>query len=204
MKIPNVPGPKETLADLAWLHPEIYRAFEYGIFKAKNHFATENLEHEASAFSTLVRLHAKDYLRKKGLQAVEIEDVKLCGLSLKLDGYHIKMWKASDDGLPVPGKSEPKQEFYQQSLFNDGERPEVLNLAVIWNINSNKDLSAIWLICPKYGDENSAEEYWNARIPDPSLAVVSSDLTPQSEDLPIGPKKESEQVKKKKSGKEEG
>lgn len=40
MKFPNVPGPDPTLADLAWLHPEIYRAFEHGVFEAKTHFET--------------------------------------------------------------------------------------------------------------------------------------------------------------------
>src|SRR5262245_14701278 len=97
---------------------------------------------------------------------VHVEDVNLSGLSLRLDGYHIKMWKASEDGLPVPGKSEPKQAFYQQPLFTDGDRPEILHLAVIWNTDASRNLSSVWLVCPKFGDEKSAEEYWNIRIPD--------------------------------------
>jgi hypothetical protein len=198
MKSPiTVPGPDETLAELAWLHPEIYRAFEHGVYEAKNHFETKQLKYDAAAFSTFVRLHGKDYLSKKGLEAVDVEDVNLTGLSLKLDAYHIKMWKASDDGLPVPGKSEPKQAFYEQSLFEDGECPEILNLAVIWNINASKDLSAVWLICPKHGDETSAEAYWNVRIPDPTLTVAPSNTTPPTDDLPIVPKDSKEDRKKK-------
>lgn len=201
MEFPKIPGPEETLAELSWLHPEIYCAFEHGIFEANSHFDTKQIKYDAAAFSTIVRLHVKDYLSKKGLNAVDVEDVNLTGLSLKLESYHIKMWKASDDGLPVP-KSEPKQVFYQQSLFEDGERPEVLHLAVIWNINSSKNLSAVWLICPKYGDENSTEDYWTTKIPDPALAVVTSDSTPPTDDLPIGPRKDSE-IKKKKGNDEE-
>ena len=150
MDLPNVPSPEETLADLGWFHPEIHRAFEHGAFKAKNHFDTENIEIDSSAFSTLVRLHARDYLKKKGFDALEVEHVNLCGLSLKLPNYYIKMWKAVDDGLPAPGHSEPKQEFYQQPLFpNDGENPLPLHLIVIWNVDSQKNLSSLWLICPQ-------------------------------------------------------
>src|SRR5690349_3031449 len=96
MDLPIIPGPEETISDLAWLHPDIYRAFEHGIFKARNHFDTEELQHDSSAFSTLVRLHAKNYLRKRGLEAVEIDEVSLCGLSLTLDKYVIRMWKSDD------------------------------------------------------------------------------------------------------------
>jgi hypothetical protein len=196
MKYPTVPSPEATLADLAWLHPEIYRSFEHGVFEAKTHFETKQLKHDAAAFSTFVRLHAKDYLSKRGLEAVDVEDVNLTGLSLKLDGYHIKMWKASDDGLPTPGKSEPKQAFYQQPLFDDGDRPEVLNLAVIWNTNSSKNLSSVWLVCPKYGDEKFVEEYWNVRIPDPALTVSPRRTTPPPiHDLPIEPKGSEEKKK---------
>jgi len=185
MAYTSFPGPDETLFDLAWLHPEIYRSFEHGVFEAKTHFETKQIKYDGAAFSTFVRLHAKDYLSKRGLEAIDVEDVNLTGLSLRLDRYHIKMWKASEDGLPIPGKSEPKQAFYQQPLFTDGDSPEVLNLAVIWNTDASKNLSSIWLVCPKSGDEKSAEAHWNVRIPDPALAVQSSNSNPPTDDLPM-------------------
>jgi hypothetical protein len=199
MEHPNTPGPDETLNDLAWLHPEIYRGIEYGVFEAKTHFTTKQIIHDGAAFSTLVRLHAKNYLITKGLDAIDVEDVNLTGLSLKLDGYQIKVWKAADSNLPVPGQSEPKQAFYQQTLFDGGERPEIIHLAVIWNVkNSTHELSAVWLVCPKNGDEKSAEDYWTVRIPDPALEIplIISDPTPSS-DLPMGPKKSVDEKKKK-------
>lgn len=198
MDLPSIPSPEETLADLTWFHPEIHRAFEHGVFKAKNHFDTENIELDSSAFSTLIRLHARDYLKKKGFDAVEIEHVNLCGLSLKLPNYYIKMWKAADDGLPAPGYSEPKQEFYQQPLFpHDGENPMPLHLVVIWNLDSQKNLSSLWLVCPKNGDERSAEAHWCVRIPDPSSTAAGLPPSAGTPDLPITRKPESETAAKK-------
>jgi len=118
-------------------------------------------------------LHAKSYLKTKNLDAVEIEQVNLSGLSLRVPKYQIKMWKSEGSDLPVPGASEPKQEFYQQPLFPNGtEQPNPLRLAVLWNIDWQKNLAAVWLVCPKYGDEKSAEAHWCVKIPDPALASV--------------------------------
>jgi hypothetical protein len=144
-----------------------------------------------------VRLHARNYLKKKGFDALEVERVNLCGLSLKLPNYYIKMWKAADDGLPAPGHSEPKQEFYQQPLFpNDGENPLPLHLIVIWNVDSQKNLSSLWLICPKNGDERSAEAHWCVKIPDPISTATGSPPSEGSPDLPITHKPQAETAKK--------
>jgi hypothetical protein len=187
MGLPHIPSPEKTLADLNWLHPEIFRAFEHGVYKGKTHFEGEGLEWDASAFSTIVRLHAKSYLKTKNLEAVEIEQVNLSGLSLRVPKYQIKMWKAEGSDLPVPGASEPKQEFYQQPLFPNGtEQPNPLRLAVLWNVDWQKNLAAVWLVCPKYGDEKSAEAHWCVKIPDPALAsapVAAAPTVPS--DLPI-------------------
>jgi hypothetical protein len=192
MALPHIPSPEKTLADLSWLHPELYRAFEHGVYKGKTHFEGESLDWDASAFSTIVRLHAKSYLKTKNLDAVEIEQVNLSGLSLRVPKYQIKMWKSEGSDLPVPGASEPKQEFYQQPLFPNGtEQPNPLRLAVLWNIDWQKNLAAVWLVCPKYGDEKSAEAHWCVKIPDPALASVLVVAAPNVlGDLPIKRKDE--------------
>jgi hypothetical protein len=182
MSLPKKPSPEDVLDDLKWFLPELYRGFEHGLFKAKSHFETEDINKDGAAFSMLVRLHAREYLRKKGLEAVEIKKVNLCGLALDLPGYKIKIWKAADDAIPIPGHSEPKQEFYQQSLF---EQEGPLKLIIIWNLNSQSMLSAVWLICPKSGDETSAEAHWNVKVPDPSLAVAPAETPAVTRDLPI-------------------
>ena len=186
MTLPRIPGPKETLRALRDLHPEIYGAFEHGVFKGRIHFESEGLEWDGSAFSTIVRLHAKSFLAAKNLDTVEIEHVNLSGLSLRLPKYHIKMWKSEGAELPAPGPSEPKQEFYQQWLFpnnEDGLLP--LRLAVLWNIDSAKNLSAVWLVCPKYGDEKCAEAHWCIRIPDPAISSTRKAPAAGVAELPI-------------------
>jgi hypothetical protein len=192
MALPHIPSPEKTLADLSWLHPELYRAFEHGVYKGKTHFEGESLDWDASAFSTIVRLHAKSYLKTKNLDAVEIEQVNLSGLSLRVPKYQIKMWKSEGSDLPVPGASEPKHEFYQQPLFPNGtEQPNPLRLAALWNIDRQKNLAAVWLVCPKYGDEKSAEAHWCVKIPDPALASIPVVAAPTVlSDLPIKRKAE--------------
>jgi len=35
MGLPHIPSPEKTLDDLSWLHPEIFRAFEHGVYKGR-------------------------------------------------------------------------------------------------------------------------------------------------------------------------
>jgi len=189
-----IPSPDETLLELSWLHPEIHRAFEHGVFKAKAHFETEQLERDAFAFSTLIRLHAKHFLRGVNLEAVDIQRVNLVGLALKVGKYNIRIWKAEDSELPAAGDSTAKQAFYQQALAydDDGEPIASLNLAVLWNLDGLHHLSSLWLVCPKYGDEKAAEAHWSIRIPDPILSAGAVISPRPPEDLEaIKPKKES-------------
>jgi hypothetical protein len=187
MTFTTIPGPQETLDDLDWLHPEMFRALEYGGLKAKEYFDTESIAKEQSIFSGIVRLHARAYLQSRGIEAMEVERVTLCGLSLRVPKYAIKIWKTEDEGLPNAGTSTPKQMFYQQSLFSNGMEITELNLAVLWNQDPLSNLAALWLVCPKYGDERSAETYWTIRIPDPTLRVSSPAPTENPPDLPMTP-----------------
>jgi hypothetical protein len=192
MTFTSIPDPQETLAAISRLHPEIYRAIDHGALKAKEYFEAEGLEKEQSIFSGLVRLHARAYLRNIGIETMQVERLNLCGLSLRIPSYAIKMWKTQDGKLPVPGTSTPKQEFYQQPLFSDGAQIDELNLAVLWNLDSLDHLSAVWLVCPKDGDERSAEVHWTIRIPDPTLAVSAPAPTDNPPDLPMEPITEAE------------
>ena len=189
MSFTTIPGPQETLDDLSWLHPEIFRALEYGALKAREYFEIESMDKEQSIFSGIVRLHARAYLQNRGIETMEVERVTLCGLSLRVPNYTIKIWKTEDDDLPVAGASTPKQMFYQQSLFSDGMGMEIaeLNLAVLWNQDPLNNLAAVWLVCPRYGDERSAEAYWTIRIPDPTLSVSMPAPPENPPDLPMVP-----------------
>ena len=188
MTFTRIPGPQQTLDDLKWLHPEIFRSLEYGVLKAKEYFEVESMEKEQSIFSAIVRLHARAYLRNRGIDTMDVERITLCGLSLRVPQYAIKIWKTEDEDLPTPGSSGPKQEFYYQpSLFSDGLEIAELNLAVLWNLDSLNNLAALWLVCPKYGDEKSAEAHWTIRIPDPVLGLSAPARSDNPPDLPMTP-----------------
>ena len=179
MSLPRVPSPEDTKARLAWLLPDIYRAFEHGVFKANNYFDAEGIDHEPFSFAALVRLHAKDYLKKKGHENLELERVMLCGLSLRTEEELIKIWKSDDSELPTPGTSVPKAAFYQQSFdfedrAADAEDNGVLRLVILWNLSSlRKNLEALWLVCPKSYDEKKPEAWWCTQIADPTSLVTA-------------------------------
>lgn len=186
----KIPNPSETMDELRDLVAIIYRSLEHGVYEAREHFEVKSLQPEASVFSTLVRLHAKDYLLREDPNAFLVEDINLCGLSLQLPNHWIKIWKSEDAELPLPGDSAPKQDFYQQSLFPEGSVPKPLHLAVLWNLDSLNNLSALWLVCPESGDENSATFHWRLQIPHPATIEVGTSQEAYSTDLPIKLKEE--------------
>lgn len=185
MTLPRIPDPAETLDDLAMLLPTVYAALEHGVYEAREHFETKSLKPEASAFATLVRLHAKDYLVREGLDAIEVEDLNLCGLSLQLPKYWIKIWKSEDENLPALGASAPKRDFCQQPLFPGGEVPAPLHLAVLWNLDHSNNLFALWLVCPESADEKPATSHWRVQIPHPATTVHIRVREVVSDDLPM-------------------
>lgn len=186
MSLSRIPSPEESLSDLANLLPTLYAALEHGVFEAKEHFQSRSLKHEPSAFSTLVRLHAKDHLLRQGVDAFEVEDVNLCGLSLQVPRYWIKIWKSEDDNPPAPGASATRKEFYQQPLFPvDGTSAEPVHLAVLWNLDNGNNLSAVWLTCPESADQKSTTCYWQVLIPHPATSVHVKIREAISPDLPM-------------------
>jgi hypothetical protein len=184
-------GPEETLNQLSSIHPEIYASFEYGIAKAKGYFEGEEIPVESSVFSALVRLHVKEYLQGKGVEDVAFYDLALCGLCFRYRQYLIRMWKARDDQLPPPGPSETRQSFYNQQYrlnFNgDSVELEPRHLAFLWNLDSRFNLSALWLVCPKCFDLESAttEAEWSIPVPHPVLTIRVKAIVSTPPDLPI-------------------
>lgn len=181
-------GPQETLNQLSSIYPEIYAGFEYGIGKAKEYFQDEGIALECSVFSSLVRLHVKDYLHSKGIDGVAFYDLALCGLCFRYRQYLIRIWKAQDHQLPPPGPSETRQSFYNQQYRLDFNGDSVeLDLAFLWNLDSRYNLSALWLVCPKYFDPESAtiEAHWSIPVPHPVLTIRVESIVGTPPDLPI-------------------
>lgn len=199
------PTKKEVARKLSPFLPEVYRAFEHAIFKSKTYFEVEEIRVEYSILSALVRLHVKEFLRNKGFDGVVFYDLALCGLSLKYGDFHIRMWKSSDNELPPPGQSEPRQCFCNQQytlpFVDDGQQPDsVVNIAILWNLNRSYDFK-LWWVCPKRFNANSGElevEWEPSEIKDPTVQIVAEPRTSgRPADLPIKEKEKEIRARKK-------
>lgn len=117
---PKVPGPEETLAQLAPLIPPLDRSIEAAIQEARSFFDGREVNVDPFLFPCLVRYHAKLLLEEVGQTAdYELDDLANNGLYLRFAGYQIRILKSDNGKLPVPGPSKPKQEFYNQQLKFD-------------------------------------------------------------------------------------
>jgi len=117
MSLPFPPEPDRVIYDLQWVTPQFYQALEAGAVVARGFFDERGDEVEPYHFASTVRYVAKRSLSEAGLAVeFEVENLANNGLSLAYGPYNIRIRKADEDGLPVPGHSRVLQEFYQQSL----------------------------------------------------------------------------------------
>jgi hypothetical protein len=80
MEITHEAAAAKAYRELESLFPHIIRALEHGLLEAREHFDTKSLDYDGSAFSTLVRLHARHYLRARQMDAegdMEMERINL-------------------------------------------------------------------------------------------------------------------------------
>jgi hypothetical protein len=167
--------------DLESVFPHIVRALEHGLLEAQEHFESKLLDHDGSAFSTLVRLHARDYLRAREMEAegdLELERVNLCGLWMKIGRYHIKIWKISEDDLKKA--LERQHSGYQLALIDENGIPLVMELAVYWTADGDQ-VGQLHLVLPRYDDPRCFEWVWS--MPIPQMAAVVDEI--QGGDVPI-------------------
>lgn len=168
--------------DLELVFPHIIRALEHGLLEAREHFDIKSLPRDGSAFSTLVRLHARHYLRNRRIDAgddVVMERVNLCGLWLKRGRYHLKIWKISDDDLR---KALERQNSggHQLPLLDANGIPFVLELAVFWTADELQ-VGQAYLVLPKNDDPRCFEWVWSMQIP--QMADTVEEI--QAGDIPI-------------------
>ncbi|MCI0601817.1 hypothetical protein L0156_02280 [bacterium] len=193
MNLPHFPNPEETYQELDWLLREIYYALEWGAMKSKEIVDADDLEFDGTIWAGNVRAYAKNYLQKKEFADLKMEHINNAGLWLQLPNYGIRIWKANDQNPPA-SKSDPRQAYCQQLLFT-GVDP--LKLIIIWNSDKLHNLSRLWLVCPKYADEESVEAHWIMEIKNPGLSSSAPPPPNDPGELPIEPKQED---KKKENG----
>jgi hypothetical protein len=180
---------RNAFQDLENTVPHIIRGLEHGLMEARDHFETKSLKMDASAFSTITRLHAKHYLNSLRFDAeadVEMERVNLCGLWMKIGRYHLKIWKISGDDLTKALQREASGQ--QLSLVDDKGIPIVLDLAIFWTADRNLHLGEIYLVHPKDAEPRNLDWVWSRRI-EQSVETVkpvpAGDIDVESKDAEI-------------------
>jgi hypothetical protein len=197
----NIPEPEVVLRKLAHLLPIIYSSLQHGTHEARDFFDgqkdTAKKVLDRYLAPNLVRFHARHLLKKNDVSVVDVSNNGMC---FAYDGYIIRILKANNGKLPVPGHSETRRAFYQQDQYklklvgfdnSDDNAAEKLNLIILWDVSYSYDLGVISLACPKSGDftRESVSAYWHCKIPASMLLGQTSDNIPieslDIEDLPI-------------------
>lgn len=202
MNLPNyVPTPEESLKRVSRILPHLHPAFEHAVFQSTNYMETNKLDYDVNSMYMMIRLHVKNYLAKRNIPHLKLEDYSLEGLSFFFDDGddRWRTWKADNYELPPPGTSATKQAYYntQYSLpFNGREAKEINRFAILWNLGPKNEVK-LWLVCPKsYDDETKkADSWWFVALDDPTLAIAPPPSTPP-EALPLEPKTAQEKKKK--------
>jgi hypothetical protein len=181
-----------ALSRLATVLRILYGLIEQGNEAAKAWFALTNRENNTYVHASIVRLHLyqdlQQALRTAGLSA----GVKLLannGVRVLVEGTKLGVWKADrEGGLPAPGQSRSRCEYYVQPLIprllsDDDSLPP--KLAVLWHHNAN-GLLELQLVCPKGFRKfwESAETHWSIHVPHPAQSVTNvTDFSAQHDDL---------------------
>ena len=115
--------------------------------------------------SHLVRLHVKSGLVGYGF---DCRDIPNTGIFFTYGRYPIRILKADEGELPVPGHSRKRQDFYGQArsleLFprRTQQQTDGPNLVYLWDVNADYFVDSLKLICPKAGGgtRGSVETHW--------------------------------------------
>jgi hypothetical protein len=176
--------------------PLLFEAFESAAEQACQFFEARATPVNRPLFPALVRYHARELLEQRGQTVDELdsEDIGNNGLCLIHRARRIRVWKAEDDELPPPGTSRLKSLFLNQQLglfLPEDNTPSSiqLNLALLWNVDSNFRLKALHLACPRSAFHmwSPAEAWWTVRLTHPGSAASADIPEPLSDlgDLPL-------------------
>ena len=168
----NFPSRDIVRADVGPLLPVLRQLLDDAAGKARG-YPQENLQRRDLCFmSHLVRLHVKFGL---GGLSFDCRDIPNTGIFFTYDKYPIRILKADEGELPVPGQSRKRQDFYGQAhsleLFprETQRQTDGPNLIYLWDVNEDYFVDSLKLTCPKAGGETrgSVETHWTDVILSP-------------------------------------
>jgi len=162
--------------DLEGTFPVVIRALEHGLLEATEYFDSKALAVDGAVFSAIVRLHAREYLKRCRLSAgdldpvdLRVERVSLCGLWLTIGRYHVKIWKISAQELT---RALARQASACQMSLVDVETgiPIIMDLAIYWTSDEVNQLGQLYLV-QAHDDPRSLDWVWSREIPQAGRAV---------------------------------
>ena len=166
LALATVPSASQIVSELNTTLELVYAALQHGVSKAKAHFRKSGIgvDQEKQAFSSIVRLHAKQFLKKRNLESAELEQANLCGIWLRVGPYHLKVWRISDEDLQKA--QVPASDLFEQFPFvQDGEPIPLTHLRIYLQFPDSGRLS-LYLAYPKYEDPKSTECFWLIPVPE--------------------------------------
>lgn len=198
MKNTSVPDQDIVLEELSPVLAFIYGSVEDAIQQTRDFFP-EGKPVDSALAPNLVRYYVKEYIDHKSSADSQLSVSQFSrqalpnnGLFLHFSSYRIRILKADEGELPLPGLSRTRRRFYQQTLPNwtkvSGEaQPNPVNLVILWDVNSEYALDDLTIACPKDVGENqrSVEVHWRADIPHPASVHVNSTGSP-AQDIDAG------------------
>ena len=167
--------------------PFIYAGVEAAIEQTRDFFPEEKPV-DAALAPNLVRYYVKEYIDSKSpansqpsiSYEFNRESLPNNGLFVHFGPYRIRILKADEGDLPLPGPSRARRRFYQQTLplwaeVSGEDKPNPVNLVVLWDVNSEYVLNDLSIACPKDVGEShgSVQCHWRAEISHPALTQAN-------------------------------
>lgn len=169
--------PNAVVADLKAVVPIMWAALEVGTLRSREYFDGRGLDVDSFLFPNIVRFEAKLHLIAAGEDVFETEILSNNGLVMRHLEYQLRLLKSDNGELPTPGRSKRKQAYYSQQLefFAPlvGEPLETVNLVVLWDVDSNWNLSCLELVYPKSGGHTKASvsAFWDIPLEHPAVTL---------------------------------
>lgn len=170
---------KRVQEDLSPLLPSLYRYIDAGCAAAREYFLGQRAPVDSALASHIVRWSFLQTLRTEGalLNVGTIEELGMSGVSFWYNGYHMRMWKTDDDDVTRLASSSTKEAFCTQLKFWDTELSTVLNLAILWDVDTEWHLRFLQ-IGPPVSQEGRfvLDWHWDISLPTGSseTAVLDS------------------------------
>jgi hypothetical protein len=192
----RVPSFPRTLAALGELPAFLYGATEFGSSQVRSFFEIlSNKEKPRPHIREMIlRDQTKRYLERNHFdiedESLSVGNEPLAALLIRCGPVQFRILKGPGGSVPGCGESWHRRQFYNQkpSSYIDPRsgtiRQTKLNLLLLWDFDSNFNLSQLWLCCPMRAGSTTAEvmTHWHEPLQHPAT-TINVDSDPSSDFL---------------------